>query len=210
MQKSQRKWSILLWSMSISLILVFLFVSFSTKLSEKIRLEKSLVWYIRDIFLRDGFTLWTGSSDSIRLDKVNQSIYGMQQSENHEFRFETIKTFLITVTLQKWGPLSFKFVAFSWQTLMGWVSASGYTDSSISFTGNLNSQYDKGILYIKNLWGYSSYILTSGEPYTSSNQNYKAIRVIGWDDKVEKNISHKQFTPWDWGEVDYDALDMKF
>jgi cytochrome c biogenesis factor len=53
MQKSNDTGSILLWSICISLVLVFLFASFSTKLSEKIRFEKSLVGIVQTIFQED-------------------------------------------------------------------------------------------------------------------------------------------------------------
>ncbi len=190
--------------------MVFLFASFSTKLSEKIRWEKSLVWFVHDVFIQDGYVPWTGNTDSTRFDKVTQSVYGMQEAESNEFRFEKTSSFLITISLQKWGPLAFKFAAFSWQTLMGGVSASWYIDSSTSFTGNLSTSYDKWVLYIKNLWGYSSYTLTTGESYTSSVEKFKSIKIIGWDEKIEKNTSHMQFTPWNWGDLDYGKLDMKF
>jgi hypothetical protein len=34
---------------------------------------------------------------------------------------------------------------------MGGVSSSGFTDNAATFTGFLNTSYDNGVLYIKNL-----------------------------------------------------------
>lgn len=210
MQKSNDIGSILLWSICISLVLVFLFASFSTKLSEKIRFEKSLVWVVETIFLEDSLTEWTWVGEGNSLERIVQNSFTLQQGKSTEFRYISTYQVPLSITIQKGGPLFFKFVAFSWATFVGGVTASGFIDSSISFTWNLSTQYNQWILYIKNLWGYTSFYLSGGMNYEQETQEYKAIKIIGGDEKTQKIITERQFSPWDWGEVDYTWLNMEF
>ncbi len=139
-----------------------------------------------------------------------QNFFTLQQGKSTEFRYTTTTQFPLHITIQKGGPLFFKFVAFSWSTFVGGVTASGLITSSVGFTWNLNTQYDQWILYIKNLWGYTSFYLSGNIVHEQEIQEYRTIKVIGGDEKIQSIITEKQFSPWNWGEVDYAWLNMEF
>lgn len=210
MQKSSQKGSILLWAIGISLILVFLFASFSTRLSEKIRFEKGLVGGIQSIFQEDSYTPSSGSSDMFRITKVSDPLQSLQEKENREYHIESTNPVAITITLEKWGPLYFKFISFSWATLFWGTSSSWFVDSAATFTGFLTQSYDKGILYIKNLWWYTAYSLTGSDMLIPPSESYKVTKKVAWEQQIQRNIKKVEFVQWTWSDIDYEKMWMSF
>lgn len=211
MQKTTTSASILLWSIFVSFTLMFLFLSFSAHLRQKIEGEINFWQTLSTLFQKSDFS-GTGKvlfpSKSIQTN--TSRFFSLQKDEKDEFRFTATQSVITNIRIQKWGPLSFVFWWFSGATYFWAPTSSGFIETELTFTGYLSSSYDQWILYIKNLWGYTQYEMTVNMDYLRSSDSVKLVREIAWEQKKEQIFFRKNFQEGDYRDFDYTKLNMDF
>ncbi len=185
MQKRDKKWSILIWSIFLSLIISLSFVYVSTKVNQNIRLNN---------FLDQFFYKWVNNNiweNEYLL--ADQKMYTVKNEESIIFLFSWTTTLTWTLKIKSWWPIYYEVKAFSWITenplVYSWVISNINTTT---FTGDLTSTYNKAELNIKNMWWLTTFSIDSNNNFTWTwvLQKYKIIKEIWWK-SVEKTIFEK-------------------
>lgn len=190
MQKTNKKASILIWSIFLSLVVSLSFVFVSTKINQNIMLNM----YLEDFFSKDNkivalinsnteWDIW--NNETVKKDS---SIFSLASRENMSFSFSWISDFTWSIRLKDWGPIYFEVISYSWSdlTTSSWI-LSDYTN--MMFTWRLSTDYTKSELIIKNLWWISSFLLDVNKENTGTwnIKKYKVVKDIWWK-YVEKSL----------------------
>lgn len=197
MQKSN-KWSILIWSIFLSLIISLSFIFVSTKVNQSIRLNSALEQFFdRDnkvINLINSGSLWDIWNNEFLVS--TQNLYTIKKQEKITLTFSWITVFTGTIKLESWWPIFYEIISYSWanstfeySTVFSWVISS---INLLAFTWFLSNSYNRANLSFVNVGGLSSFIINSDKVYTWAWKRYKILKNIGW-----KNIEESVFEVWD-------------
>lgn len=183
MQKRELKWSVLIWSIFLSLIISLSFIYVSTKINQNIRLNN----FLDESLENTDFTEPLNSEYLLN----EQKIYTIKNEENIIFSFSWTSTFTWTLKIKSWGPIYYETIAYSWtlvnSLIYSWVISN--TNSTV-FTWFLDSTYNKSILNIKSIWGLSTIIIDSNLDYKNIWKSYRIVKEIWWK-SVEKTSFEK-------------------
>ena len=182
MQKT-KTWSILVWSMFLSLIITIVFVWISTKLNKKLNLTSKFLKEQKldidnliktKIIINKDFTDEYLTEDiKIEFNPPNVYIWTMKFKERTEIPIT--KATEIRINIVEWWPISFK----SPDTLPNFE---GLADKNLWIPINIISTWS---LQLKNIWWYTKFQIEWDTNFLSPNRKYKIIKKI-WNKWVEK------------------------
>lgn len=195
MQKTNKRASILIWSIFLSLIVSLSFVFVSTKINQNILSNINL----EDFFLKDNIIndfvnndlVWSIWDNEIIKKELNSFTLDNQKSLNLLFSWNI--DFTWSIYLMEWWPLYYEIISYSWADESKVSSLSStwiLTDYTTKiFTWYLSNSYDKATLTLENLGGLATFRVNSIKVYEwDSNINkFKLIKNIWWKE-VEKSI----------------------
>lgn len=195
MQKTNKKASILIWSIFLSLIVSLSFVFVSTKINQNILSNISLEDFfsksnIINDYVNEGlvWNIWDNE-----IVKKEFSSFTLDNWKSLNLLFSWIEDFSWSINLIEWGPLYYELISYSWADSSKEYSLSSswiLTDSTIkNFTWYLNNSYDKASLTLENLWWLATFRINTIKSYEWAwNINkFKLTKNIWWKE-VEKSI----------------------
>ena len=178
MQKTNIKWSILIWAIFLSLIISVTFISISTKINKNLKNNNTLTsnieikneinniinsWSLNNIFKSQYLSNW----DKLIFSDSNKSIIWLKEWEIHISKVNEDSNIAIDILI--WWPVTYKIESQSWIIITRkalWVTT--WKD-----------------LIIENLWWYTKIKITSDviTNFLSKNTNYKILRKI-WNKEI--------------------------
>jgi hypothetical protein len=200
------KWSILIWAVFLSLVISISFMSISTKINKSIQnnstIQKNSNFETtiknKDYTDKD---LW--NNEEIIFDSNKSYKKTLNLNENTEIRIiNNTNNTDFSITINSWWPIFYNFTSFN-GTTASWQTSSWIIEKIWSFTWYLDSNYNNGILYIKNLWWYTNFDLTSTQDITTQYKKYKINKNIWNKTLIKKEWSIKIFDLWDFNWIDY-------
>lgn len=194
MQKRDKNGSILIWSIFLSLIITLSFVFVSTKVNQSIRLNSFLEWFFnKDSTITNlvktswAWELW---DNEFLVNDLDQ--YIIKNAENLVFSFSGVVGFSWTLKLKNWGPIYYEVISYSWANNLEYSLVNSWiiskVNSWVTFNWYLGNDYNNANLTIKNLWGLSTFIISSSQDYYWIWKKYKVLKNIWW-----KNIEKSSF-----------------
>ncbi len=176
MQKTNKKASILLWSIFLSLIISVSFISINSKINKNLKENSSLTDNLKtDSFITNIIHSWSigntflekyniDSNKDLVFDKTNEALISLKKDEIHNF--EIIENSSLTIEIISWGVLKFN----------NEIISSSKTFNV--FPWNLE---------ILNIWWFTRFKLISDSDnnYLSQYRNYKVVNSI-WNKKIIK------------------------
>jgi hypothetical protein len=214
MQKTKEA-SILIWSLFLSLFIAFAFVSFSVSVHSAIQNVYTISQDITKNFLihqniyQAGF-VQTSLSSTEQMVSDSSHILFLQDRQATEVRFIGSITPKITFSMYQWGPIFYTFVSFKNSSLIGSITASWIVTENASFDGIIRSWDDRGILYVKNLWGATKFTYTSTITSIDPVSSYKTLVNIWWKYLQKQTFEKRNFIPWDYSWFPYTQFEMFF
>ena len=187
MQKINKKWSILLWAVMLSLIISILFISISSKINKNIKNSWDTSNYIseKNKINKSIYNILDSeiSSNNILIfEKNKKNTFSLKKNETLELSFSWTSDFNIDLWIIKWWTIlySYKKINSSNNKIetFSWV-----LNYSKSFSWNLDSIYNKSKLKLKNLWWYSNFLINSEINFETSKKTYKIIKII-WNNNL--------------------------
>ncbi len=180
MQNLDKKASILIWAVMLSLIIAISFISISAKINKSIKLSGRI------------------SEFNSQNTKLNSALYkntNTQLSKNKVIIFESSLQKVITLKKADETTLTFSWpwnfnVDLAVVDWTGWAISYSYIFNSItthswvlnyshSFSWQLDSTNNTGSLILKNLWWYSQVFIKSENEFESTQKKYKIVQTIG-------------------------------
>jgi hypothetical protein len=216
MQKRNKQASILLWSLFLSAFITSLFIFVSSSVQKNIKntlflsdiIDKpfilSHVFFDKNIYSLD-------INENEHINKNEEGIFSLSEWKASEFRFERFLSSLSwSLQVKNWWPVWYNFVdidisPFSSTSVNSWVIFTGST-----FTGMISPWIDRGILYIKNLGGHTSFSIKSDIPFLSEETEYQVIKKIAGTDIEKNSLKKRNFFLWDFPWLDYLKFGMEF
>ena len=204
---------ILVWAIFLSVIILISFLSITSKINKTInnydpnKNNYSLNKIMKD---KDFSTknLWNG--EEIIFEDNNIYIKSLKQNQNTEVRIQNTSNVAFNLKINKWWPIFYNFLVFSWATFSWTLSNSWIVNNSLNFTWSFNSKYNNWIIYIKNLGWYTNFELTSSSKLTKEFENYNIVKKI-WNKSVVKKVwSIKIFDLWIFPWIDYNKYGLRF
>ena len=187
MQKINKKWSILLWAVMLSLIISILFISISSKINKNIKNSWDTSNYIseKNKINKSIYNILDSeiSSNNILIfEKNKKNTFSLKKNETLELSFSWTSDFNIDLWIIKWWTIlySYKKINSSNNKIetFSWV-----LNYSKSFSWNLDWTYNKSKLKLKNLWWYSNFLINSEINFETSKKTYKIIKII-WNNNL--------------------------
>lgn len=216
MQKSNRQASILLWSLFLSAFIASLFIFISGSVQKNIKNSLFFSELIDNSFISSHIFF----DKNINFLKISENEYIKKNKEwkfsllawkASEFRFEKDSHFLSwSLQIQNWWPVWYNFVDIDTSPFSATSVSSGVIFSESTFSGMIDSWIDTGILYVKNLGGYTSFSLTTDIPFLSEESEYQVMRKIVGIEVEKKFFKKRNFLPWDFPWFDYLGFGMEF
>lgn len=181
MQKSNIKASILIWSIFLSLIITVTFVWISTSVNKNIKNNSSLVnqfktqnqikniinsWSIDWNYKNSYLNNW----EKIIFERTNKNIVTLKKWETHTWKIKKNNSNINIKILEGW-PVSYSNNTLSWVV----------KDIKTFWWNTI------GDFYIKNLWWYTKFIISSDttDNYLSQYRKYTVYQQI-WNKEVIK------------------------
>ena len=177
MQKNNKKASILIWAIFISLIISVSFLNISTKITKNLKNSSNLNLDLEKENKIQNL-LYSSNNDSKILENTEIQIenktlkYSLKKWEVYKIQFP--KTTQINLQLTNSWIIEYN----TWAT-NSWIL---YSSNSI-LSANINANND---LVLKNLAWYSTFKLTSDNKFEFSDKKYKIIETI-WNKKIIKS-----------------------
>ena len=187
MQKINKKWSILLWAVMLSLIISILFISISSKINKNIKNSWDTSNYIseKNKINKSIYNILDSeiSSNNILIfEKNKKNTFSLKKNETLELSFSWTSDFNIDLWIIKWWTIlySYKKINSSNNKIetFSWV-----LNYSKSFSWNLDWTYNKSKLKLKNLWWYSNFLINSEINFETSKKTHKIIKII-WNNNL--------------------------
>ena len=195
MQKKQDSWSILIWSIFLSMFLSLAFLSVSTKLHSSLKnnnlIQKDIATEneINQILKTQKFeSKILPNKTQIIFEKNNQNLNTLSKGETQKIRFFGSWSTTATVKIKQWSEIAYSVILFNNPDYSGTKNVlesdiiSTQKDITIPLTPT--DQYIE--VSLKNLWGYSQYFITSSENFITQDKKYKVLQKIG-NKKIEKS-----------------------
>lgn len=192
---NNHKASILIWAIFLSIMILISFLSISSKINKTLNNNTNNQEYSWENTIFDN-------------NKIFQKT--LLYKQNTEVRINNSTTTSFNIKINKWWPLFYSLWVFSWTTFSWSLSNSWIIDNNLSFTWNFTTNYNNGIIYIKNLWWTTSFELTSSNNLIKEYKNNLIIQNI-WDKKViKKEWKVKIFDLWVNNWIDYKKYGFEF
>jgi len=197
MQKTEKKASILIWSIMLSLVISIAFISISSKLYKNIKLNNYLNSSInKKNILAEKITQswWLIEKDEFLT--FEQNSYIINKEEEFDIIFEWNSNFSGRITLTNWWPIVYEVKSYSWADNSYYNITSSWIiteKKANNFDWTLNNSYDKVNLKIKNLGWISKVIFETNNDnfyWTWITKKYKIEKKIWWK-YIEKTIITK-------------------
>ena len=195
MQKKQASWSILIWSIFLSMFLSLAFLSVSTKLHSTLKNNNSTQ---KDIATENEVNqiLKTGNFESkilpnktqIIFEKNNQTLNTLWENQFHKIRFTWTWSRIAQIEIKNGSELQYSLFRFDNSDYTGNKSLleSDIITNSKDITIPLSTHDEFIEMKLKNLWWYSKYSLRSAENFITQEKKYKVLQKI-WNKKIEKS-----------------------
>jgi len=177
MQKNNKKASILLWAVMLSLIIAITFIAISTKINKNIKNSSWIKDFIEENnkinILKNTLTnTWITENKAIIFKDNKKNTFSLKKQEELNLTFSWTSDFNINIWLIKWADLEYKYYKNNNLT-NSWIIS-----SSVNFTWNLDSSNNTWSLKIKNLWWYSQFLINSENSFETLEKNYKIVTKI--------------------------------
>lgn len=181
--------------MFLSLIISLSFVFISTKINQNLTFNK----YLEDFFSKDNKINDLINSDTEgniwdnEIIKNEINVLSISSWEFFSLTFTWNTLFTWSIKIDDWGPIYLEVISYSWSdsSLENLNLSSFIISDSLkhTFTGYLDTSYDKADLVIKNLWWVAIFLLDLNKDFiwTWSIKKYKITKDIWWKE-VEKTI----------------------
>ncbi|MDD3646715.1 MAG: hypothetical protein PHH06_04915 [Candidatus Gracilibacteria bacterium] len=180
MQKSNKKASILLWAIFLSIIISVAFIGVSTKVSKKLRdnisfkEDVSIQNQIQNKLNKKDFTNEVFiNGEKIYFESSNSIQRNLKKDEKIILNFSTGTS--IDISLYNGGPIIYTFTS----TPSGIQTGSGLIKDYDNIIGNLQGSDTNLKLEITNLGGYTSLGINSTSDFTSGEKSYTITQIIG-------------------------------
>nr|MDD3720609.1 hypothetical protein [Candidatus Gracilibacteria bacterium] len=193
MQKSNKKGSILIWSIFLSLIISLTFVFVSTKVNQSIRLNSYLEGFLnKNTTIKNLIKLGgAGNLGDNEFLVSTENLYTLKNEENLIFSFSGNISFSGSIKLKSGGPIYYEITSFSGSNNLEYSLVNSGIISQINsgtlFIGYLGNDYDRSDLTVSNLGGLSSFLINSTQDYYGVSKTYKVLKNIGGKN-IEKSI----------------------
>lgn len=186
MQKSNKKASILLWAIFLSIIISVAFIWVSTKVSKKLRDNISFKEDVsiqnqiqnklnKKDFTNEVFINW----EKIYFESSNSIQRNLKKDEKIILNFSTWTS--IDISLYNWWPIIYTFTSTpSWIQTWSWL-----IKDYDNIIGNLQGSDTNLKLEITNLWWYTSLWINSTSDFTSWEKSYTITQII-WNKELIK------------------------
>lgn len=177
MQKNNKKASILLWAVMLSLIIAITFITISSKINKNIKISWDINNFIEEnnkiqSYINNWINENISDNRALIFDNNKKNIFSLKKWENKNFSFSWSNNFNINIWIINWGPINYNYI-FNWNITSSWV-----INYSKSFSWNLDYTTKTGSLIIKNLWWYSKFLINSENNFETSKKNYKIVTKI--------------------------------
>ena len=176
MQKTNKKASILLWAVMLSLIIAITFIAISTKINKNIKTSWKLNNFIEEknkinliINSWNSEKIW--DSKLLLLKNNKKRIFSLKKQEELNLNFSWSSDFNIDISIINWWWLHYKYIKND-----NSISASWIIDYSASFTWELNN--NTWSLILKNLWWNTRFLINSENSFETWEKNYKIVTKI--------------------------------
>lgn len=204
---------ILIWAMFLSIIILVSFISISWKINKIINNynteEKSN--NLNEILKSKEFSntqIWVDEEIVFEDSKIYKK--SLEQNQNTEVRIKSTSNVAFNLKINKWWPIFYSLLLFSWSTSSWSITSSWIVDSNLAFSWSFSSNSDNWIIYIKNLGWYSNFELSSSGKLIKEFENYRIIKKIWNKSVVKKEWSVKIFDLWIFNSIDYNKYGFKF
>ena len=178
MQKTDRKASILIWAIFLSLTISISFISISSKINKNIKSNHSLINKFDNLknienkiknndFGNEKFP----EKEEITFYQNKIFTWSLKNNETSQIKYAQSSNFDITI-LSGW-PI---FYTTSWSLSSSWIIDTNLWITSLSWT-----------LDITNLWWYSKVNITSDNTFFPPEITYKVTKKI-WNKEIIKNF----------------------
>ncbi len=182
MQKLEKQWSILLWSMFLSIIVALSFITLSTKIHKNIKLwGESLIELSQKEKIQEAFELWKNSiiweNTVIIFEDNKEIILWMKQWDTHILTFTWTTDFDVELWVINWWAVEYNYE--KWADMNTLISTSSWViNYSKSFSGELSWAYPVSRLELINHWWHSQLFVKSALNFETPEKNYKIITTI--------------------------------
>jgi len=182
--KYNKKASILLWAIMLSLIISISFITISVQINKNIKLSWNISKFLGEqnelnlrISEKKSDSFW---DNNILVFQDNKKIdFWLKKNEEKDFSFSGSNDFSINIIKINWADIFFSYYKNNSLT-DSWI-----IDSSETFSWKLDSTNTTWILKIKNLWWYSRVFLETEIPFDINYWKYKIITKI-WNNYFNK------------------------
>lgn len=178
MQNLDKKASILIWAIMLSLIVAISFISISTKINKTIKLSWN-IWEFNSEKIKIDSALFSRKNRQINNNKVIvfedslQRIFTLKQHEKINISFSGSSPFNIDMWVISWWSIFYKYIHNNIST------ASWMLNYSHSFSWKLDNTNKTWSLLLENLWWYSKILIKSENSFVTQQKKYKIIQTIG-------------------------------
>ncbi len=183
MQKIDKKASILIWSIFLSLTMSIAFISISSQinsnlknnnsLNKKIDIKNNINNALIDAIENNNFENKEISNNEILIFEKNNFL-NIWLKNNEEIRLRFANNINMTIVINSWSPVSYLNTSYS---NINWISSSSTTFSTWTWE-----------IIIKNLWLYSNVNIFSEDNFEKQYKKYKIIQKI-WNKNIIKQSS---------------------
>lgn len=178
MKKNNKKGSILLWAVMLSLIIAITFISISTKINKNIKLSWDLNKFNEeqnsiDLLIKNWDNQNINWNKTIIFDDNEEKVFSLKKWEIKEFSFSWASDFNIDIWIINWWALNYKYF-FDWNP----TSSSWMINFSEIFTWTLDNTTKTGSLIVENFWWYTSFLIKSENSFDVSDKKYKIVTKI--------------------------------
>ena len=206
MQKINKKASILLWAVFLSVVISISFISISLKINKNITnyKENNQNEEINNYIKNKDFSnkdLW--NNEELIFEDSKNYTKTLNFNKATEIRINSVNSTNFNININNWWPVFYSLLlynntSFAWNITSSWI----ITNNS-SFVWNFDNTNNSWILYIKNLWWISNFSLTSSENILTDNKKYTITKII-WNKKlIKKEWFIKNFDLWDISWINY-------
>lgn len=177
MQKNNKKASILLWAVMLSLIVSITFIAISSKINKNIKLSWGFSEYNEkrnklNILLKNWKNEDINSNENIVFDDKKENIFWLKKWEKKEFSFSWSSDFGVDIWIIHWWALNYNYI-FDWNTTSSWI-----INFSKSFTWMLDNTTKTGSLIFENFWWYTKFLINSENSFETSEKKYKIVKKV--------------------------------
>jgi len=175
--KKNKKASILLWSVMLSLIIAITFIAISTKINKNIKSSGEINNFIENNNkINISINSWNiiDISDNKLLINSNKEkrIFSLKKQEELNLSFSWISDFNIDIWIISWWPINYNYMNNSI------ITSSWIINYSNSFTWTLDSSNNTWSLNIINLWWNTRFEINSENQFETWEKNYKIVTKI--------------------------------